>query len=114
MEKARCLHEITRRYTYSTVPNVSTTRVVHPAEWYISPALIDNAATKKYSSNAATKKYSSIVVLRLEPDSDMADLEHICEFIESNVHVWVRVKLLNDSAFLLYTVLIRIILYATV
>jgi 16S rRNA C967 or C1407 C5-methylase (RsmB/RsmF family) len=87
------------------VPNVSTTRVVHPAEWYISPALIDNAATKKYSS---------ILVLRLEPDSDMADLEHICEFIESNVHVWVRVKLLNDNAFLLYTVLIRIILYATV
>jgi hypothetical protein len=68
-------------------------RVVHPAKCYIPPTLLDNDAILKYSL---------VVVLHPDLDSYIADLEHVGDFIESNVHVRVRIELLNDRAFLLY------------
>lgn len=50
----------------------------------------------------AIQKYSSAVVLHPKPDTYFADLQHVCGFVKENVHVRVRVKLLNDGAFLLY------------
>lgn len=48
------------------------------------------------------QKYISVIVLHLKLDTYFAELHHVCEFIKENVHIRVRIKLLNDSAFLLY------------
>jgi hypothetical protein len=39
------------------------------------------------------------VVLHPKTDTYFADLRRVCVFAKKNMHVWVRVKLLNDIVF---------------
>jgi hypothetical protein len=40
----------------------------------------------------AIQEYSSAAVLHPKPDTYFADLRHVCEFIEENMHVRVQAK----------------------
>lgn len=94
IDKFQYLHGITRKYIYKCTVSVSSAeRVVSPAQCFVSPLMLDTQAIQKYSS---------AVVLQSIPDTYFADLHHVCDFIEENIHVGVRIKLLNDSSFLLY------------
>lgn len=94
LDKTQYLHGVTRRYRYkSAVSNASASRVVSPAECFISPGMFDVKVIQKYSS---------AVVLHPKPNTYFADLQHVCGFLKDNLHARVRVKLPNDEAFLVY------------
>jgi hypothetical protein len=94
LQKIQYLHGVTRRYRYkSAVSSVSASHVVYPMECFISPGMFDVEAIQKYSS---------AVVLHPKPDTNFADLKHVCGFLKDNLHARFRVKRLIDVAVLLY------------
>jgi hypothetical protein len=60
-------------------------------KYYILPKLLDLGTIQKYSST---------VILDRKPDT--FHTSNMCVFIEENVHVYVRVNLLHDGAYLLH------------
>jgi hypothetical protein len=59
------------------ISSVSASHVVYPVECFISPGMFDVEAIQKYSS---------AVVLHPKPDTNFADLHHVCGFLKDNLH----------------------------
>ncbi|CAM0905096.1 unnamed protein product [Alopecurus aequalis] len=93
VDKYEYLHGITRRYEYSSAPVVTTSHIVYPAQCYVLPKLLDKDAFQKYSA---------AVVMVVEPDCYFATLANLCTFLERNLHIRVRAKLLKTDTYLLY------------
>jgi hypothetical protein len=94
LERNQYLHSVTRRSRYiAAATETSASRIVSPAECYISPELFDVRIIQKYSS---------AVIIHPKPNTHFADLQHVCEFIKESIQIRVKVKMLNDNAFLVY------------
>jgi hypothetical protein len=91
--KNEYIQGVTKRCRYISDPNVaSASRLVSPAECYISPRMLNLEAIQKYSS---------AVVLHPKAGTYFADLCHVCVFFIENIHIRIQIKMLNDRAFLL-------------
>lgn len=88
VDKAQYLHGITKSYRYDSAPTVFIACTVQPAEWYLSPRLLDNEAIRNI----------------LQPWYCFLSLTHTLQMWNVCVNSFyqmctsgVRTKILNDS-----------------
>ncbi|CAM0873365.1 unnamed protein product [Alopecurus aequalis] len=94
VDKYEYLHGVTRRYEYTSAPVVNTDHIVYPAQCYVLPKLLDRSTIQKYAS---------AVVMVVEPDCYFATLANLCLFLDRDIHIRVRAKLLKTDTYLLYS-----------